>query len=122
MDDGNDSLMSGEGEDDEDDEEEDADGDDIGIFKKGLKMPPYEHAKRKLSHLVGRLRGWKKLYSPNLPIEELMNGPYLDLAPHYQRGVVWTRKAMRLLIDSMWKGYYIPPVWLLIRVASMPEC
>lgn len=39
-----------------------------------------------------------------------MNGPYLDLAPHYQRGVVWTRKAMRLLIDSMWKGYYIPPV------------
>lgn len=57
MDDGNDSLMSGEGEDDEDDEEEDGDGDDIGIFKKGLKMPPYEHAKRKLSHLVGRLRG-----------------------------------------------------------------
>lgn len=41
---------------------------------------------------------------------ELMNGPYLDLAPHYQRGVVWNQKAMRLLIDSMWKGYYIPPV------------
>lgn len=55
MDDEHDSLMSDEGEDDEDGEEED--GDDIGIFKKGLKMPPYEHAKRKLSQLVGRLRG-----------------------------------------------------------------
>lgn len=39
-----------------------------------------------------------------------MNGPYLDLAPHYQRDVVWSRKAMRLLIDSMRNGYYIPPV------------
>lgn len=49
---------------------------------------------------------------------ELMNGPYLDLAPHYQRGVVWPRKAMRLLIDSMWKGYYIPPVrtWTNLKV------
>lgn len=42
-----------------------------------------------------------------------MNGPYLDLAPHYQRNVVWTRKAMCLLIDSMWRGYYIPPVGIL---------
>lgn len=39
-----------------------------------------------------------------------MNGPYLDLSPHYQRDVVWTRGAMRLLIDSIWTGYYIPPV------------
>lgn len=39
-----------------------------------------------------------------------MNGPYLDLAPHYQRDVVWTSRAMAHLIDSLWKGYYIPPV------------
>lgn len=55
VDDENDSLMSGEDENDEDDEEED--GDDIGIFRRSLKMPPYEHAKRKLSQLIGRLRG-----------------------------------------------------------------
>lgn len=41
---------------------------------------------------------------------DLMNGPYLDLAPHYQRDVVWTSRAMAHLIDSLWKGYYIPPV------------
>ena len=36
--------------------------------------------------------------------------PYLDLNPHYQRNVVWTRKAKQMLIDSMFKGFLIPPV------------
>lgn len=54
-DDDNDSLMNGEGEDEEDHEEEDGD-DNSGIFKKSLRMPPYEHAKRKLSQLIGMLQ------------------------------------------------------------------
>ena len=36
--------------------------------------------------------------------------PYLDLNPHYQRNVVWTRKAKQMLIDSMFEGFFIPPV------------
>jgi uncharacterized protein with ParB-like and HNH nuclease domain len=50
-----------------------------------------------------------------------MNGPYLDLAPHYQRDVVWSRKAMSLLIDSMLKGYYIPPVGVRNKSEVQPE-
>lgn len=44
---------------------------------------------------------------------ELMDGdrPYLDLNPHYQRNVVWTRKAKIMLIDSMFGGFFVPPVW-----------
>ena len=38
--------------------------------------------------------------------------PYLDLNPHYQRNVVWTRKAKQMLIDSMFEGFFIPPVRL----------
>ena len=43
---------------------------------------------------------------------ELMDGdrPYLDLNPHYQRNVVWTRKAKQMLIDSMFGGFFVPPV------------
>ncbi|MCJ1467216.1 hypothetical protein MMC07_005839 [Pseudocyphellaria aurata] len=97
-----DSVISAEYEQDEDGEDEDVMG--SSIFKHSLRMPPYEHAKRKLSQLT-----------------ELMNGPYLDLAPHYQRGVVWTRKAMRLLIDSMWKGYYIPPVIFNLELIELED-
>lgn len=58
LDDDNDSLMSGPEEEDEDGEEDD--GNDGGIFKNSLKMPPYEHAKRKLSQLIGMLQRWEK--------------------------------------------------------------
>lgn len=54
--DGNDSLTSGDFYNDEDDEEDD-EGDednDEEVFKSRLKMPPYEHAKRKLSQLMGK--------------------------------------------------------------------
>ena len=59
---GNDSdLQISDGLSDEDDEQNE-DGDDAndeeatGIFKKELKMPPYEHAKRQLSQLIGKTR------------------------------------------------------------------
>ena len=50
----------------------------------------------------------------DLPQIDLMSGerPYLDLNPHYQRNVVWTRKAKQMLIDSMFEGFFIPPVRL----------
>ena len=50
----------------------------------------------------------------DLPQKDLMSGerPYLDLNPHYQRNVVWTRKAKQMLIDSMFEGFFIPPVRL----------
>lgn len=49
----NDSVISAEYEQDEDGEEEEVM--DSGIFKESLRMPPYEHAKRKLSQLTGML-------------------------------------------------------------------
>lgn len=61
-DDDKDSPTSGEffiddDDDDDDDEEEDEyeeeEEEDEGVFKSRLKMPPYEHAKRKLSQLTG---------------------------------------------------------------------
>jgi hypothetical protein len=64
----NDSLMSGGGSDDEDDDE-DTDDEEEGrtqnrnqnsnFFNDELKMPPYEHAKRQLSHLYGMSHKWK---------------------------------------------------------------
>lgn len=54
LEDDNDSLMNGDDEDDEDREEDDDDR--SVLFKKSLKMPPYEHAKRKLSQLIGMLQ------------------------------------------------------------------
>lgn len=46
--------------------------------------------------------------------------PYLDLNPHYQRNVVWTRKAKQMLIDSMFEGFFVPPVTLDV-VAILPS-
>ena len=68
-------------------------GDDDGEAREDIRMPPYDFAKRKVSKLL-----------------ELMNSKYLDLNPHYQRDIVWSRSAMSHLIDSMLKGYYVPPV------------
>lgn len=61
-DDDKDSPSSGEffiGDDDYDDDDEEEgeyeedEEEDEGVFKSRLKMPPYEHAKRKLSQLTG---------------------------------------------------------------------
>lgn len=62
-DDDKDSPTSGEfliDDDDDDDDDDEEEGDyeedeeeDEGVFKSRLKMPPYEHAKRKLSQLTG---------------------------------------------------------------------
>ncbi|KAF2810377.1 uncharacterized protein BDZ99DRAFT_570957 [Mytilinidion resinicola] len=40
----------------------------------------------------------------------LVDGPYMDLDPDYQRGVVWTADRMSKLIDSLMENYYVPPV------------
>ncbi len=63
-----DSLMSGGGSDDEDDEQ-DTDDEEEGrtqnrnqnsnFLNDELKMPPYEHAKRQLSHLYGMSQIWE---------------------------------------------------------------
>lgn len=108
-------LIDDDDDDDDDDEEEgeyeDDEEEDEGVFKSRLKMPPYEHAKRKLSQLTGMSLAFSDvIFLAGSYQLDLMNGPYLDLAPHYQRDVVWTSRAMTHLIDSLWKGYYIPPV------------
>ncbi|SLM40519.1 Domain of unknown function DUF262 [Lasallia pustulata] len=43
-------------------------------------------------------------------LNELLKGPYLDLAPQYQRDVVWPIARMSKLIDSLMENFYIPPV------------
>ena len=73
--------------------------DEYGEISSETKMPPYDFAKRKVSKIL-----------------ELMNSEYLDLDPHYQRGIVWARPAMSHLIDSMFKGYYVPPVIFNLQV------
>lgn len=34
----------------------------------------------------------------------------LDLQPDFQRGAVWSRPKQRLLVDSIIRGWYVPPV------------
>ena len=49
---------SGEENEEEEEEEEENevdDGEEESVFRRSLKMPPYEHAKRKLSQLIGML-------------------------------------------------------------------
>lgn len=48
--------MSEDGDDEENEEEiEQDDGAEQSVFRQSLKMPPYEHAKRKLSQLIGMM-------------------------------------------------------------------
>ncbi len=39
----------------------------------------------------------------------------LIVNPEYQRGVVWTDQQMQMLIDSVLRGYEIPPIYLRAR-------
>ena len=91
-----------EGAEEEEDGEEEGEDDDASTasgplgefpFLEKSKLPAYHSIKRTLSHL--------KL---------LLQSEYMDLNPHYQRNVVWRRRNMIKLIDSLWKRYYIPPV------------
>ncbi|KAI5816576.1 hypothetical protein BZA77DRAFT_57504 [Pyronema omphalodes] len=41
---------------------------------------------------------------------EMMNTPWLDLNPDYQRGVIWGPERMSKLIHSLMAGYYVPPL------------
>jgi len=40
----------------------------------------------------------------------LLNGPYLDINPDYQRDVVWSENQMSGLINSLLENYYVPPI------------
>jgi hypothetical protein len=40
----------------------------------------------------------------------MMNTPWLDLNPEYQRDVVWGPDRMTKLINSLMAGYYVPPI------------
>jgi len=72
------------------------------VFKTKPKLPSSNVVKRTLEELV-----------------DLMNGPYLDINPDYQRGVVWKHPRMSGLIDSLIENYYVPPViFNLERVAG----
>ncbi|KAK3061918.1 hypothetical protein LTS18_005178 [Coniosporium uncinatum] len=41
---------------------------------------------------------------------DLLNGPYLDINPDYQRGMVWSGQQMSGLINSLLENYYVPPI------------
>lgn len=48
-------------------------------------------------------------------IEEIVSAQkdgHLHINPEYQRGAVWTLPQMRMLIDSLLRGYYIPLIYL----------
>ena len=50
-----------------------------------------------------------------------MNSTLLDLNPHYQCGVVWPKAAMSFLVDSIWKGFYIPPIILKVKQVPLAD-
>ncbi|KAI9836933.1 MAG: hypothetical protein M1837_003165 [Sclerophora amabilis] len=82
-------------EDDERDEEEDDDDEesDVGGFVPRPKLPEPKVVSYKLGKLI-----------------ELLNSPYLDLEPSYQREVVWSGARMTGLINSLFENFYVPPV------------
>jgi hypothetical protein len=46
----------------------------------------------------------------------------IDLTPAYQRGKVWSRDKKQLLLDSIFRKFYIPPVFLRILDGDYYEC
>lgn len=105
---------------------EDEDGNESGSdeFATHQRMPPQHPATRTCFQLMGNCslsltihHSWLTCPCIELLIEKPGEKPYLDLNPHYQRNVVWTRKAKQMLIDSMFEGFFIPPVRLNIVVA-----
>lgn len=41
---------------------------------------------------------------------QLIRDGLIDLNPEYQRDIVWNHRKQSMLIDSMYRGFYIPPV------------
>ena len=99
------------GEDDDDDdfdeqegaEEEEEDDDDDASTASGPPgvFPFLEKSK---------LPAYRSIYRSLHLVKLLLQSNFMDLNPHYQRNVVWRRRNMIKLIDSLWKRYYIPPV------------
>lgn len=50
----------------------------------------------------------------------MMETPYIDLNPDYQRDVVWTAERMTKLIDSLLGGFYIPPLIFNVHRVTSP--
>ncbi|KAF2092490.1 hypothetical protein NA57DRAFT_9566, partial [Rhizodiscina lignyota] len=69
------------------------DEDDDGAFHPRQKLRPALVVKRNLQSLM-----------------DLLDTPWLELNPEYQRDVVWDQKRMVGLINSILEDYYIPPI------------
>ncbi|KAI9817576.1 MAG: hypothetical protein M1827_001188 [Pycnora praestabilis] len=54
-------------------------------------------------------------------ILDLLDSPFLDLNPEYQRDVVWADTRMSALIDSLMENYYIPPVIFNVQEVKTAE-
>lgn len=76
-----------------DDGEDGSSEDESGSFQPATNLPNSRVIKRNLEDLM-----------------LLVEGPYLDLNPEYQRDVVWQPERMTGLINSLMENFYIPPV------------
>lgn len=76
-----------------DDGEDGFSEDESGSFQPATNLPNSRVIKRNLEDLM-----------------LLVEGPYLDLNPEYQRDVVWQPERMTGLINSLMENFYIPPV------------
>ncbi|KAI9838943.1 MAG: hypothetical protein M1819_004151 [Sarea resinae] len=43
-------------------------------------------------------------------IIDILNSPWVELNPNYQRGVVWSEERMSGLISSLLEDFYVPPI------------
>lgn len=113
-----------DGDENDDDDEEMAEdyGSDEDDFCK-QRMPEQHPAIRTTVQLYGISPSnfYDETPSATDSLAELMDGdrPFLDLNPHYQRNVVWPRKAKKMLIDSMFEGFFVPPVGLTLCIIGL---
>ena len=87
---------------DEDDEFAEHDDNEECDFAEGEKLRSAHIVARKVEDLVGRCRSstWEGTSNiADAPLE-LLNGPFLDLNPPYQREVVWSSKVSLPTIPS----------------------
>jgi len=65
-----------------------------------------------------------KCETTDLEIETLMNrikNNDMDLQPDFQRGEIWTSQKKRKLIDSILRGWKIPPIHVVQDVKAIDE-
>ncbi|OCK78145.1 hypothetical protein K432DRAFT_332601 [Lepidopterella palustris CBS 459.81] len=88
----------------DEDDNGDSNEDEQGSFEPGTKLPK------------ARVRKWTLQ-----EMMDLLNGPWLELNPEYQREVVWSADRMTGLIDSLMEDYYIPPIIFNIHMVQAPN-